>query len=350
MTTIEYKKLASNTIANLSFPLTIYVVLEHCFITNSGNSIVDAIFQILGYPSISSVFFVISGYLFFQNISKYDFNTYKNKLGNRFKSLLIPYFIANTFMILCYGLMHYFTPHFINPDNFNVLKFSFKEFIFAYYDAAGGFPICYPLWYIRNLYIIVIISPLLYLILKQPIIVKIIGGITIGAIYCLFDFTFFIGVFYFYLGALLSQNDIESFIIKYYKRFKYGIFIILAIFLITIYLNYINYHLEICESIMRFSGVILTIILAFHLSKRGRLKGVIFHSSFFIYLYHAFLVFVLRELLIMVINPTSTIMWIITYILLVLTTIFILVSAFIILKKYLPSFTAIITGGRSNKK
>ena len=81
-----------------------------------------------------------------------------------------------------------------------------------------------------------------------------------------------------------------------------------------------------------------------------QIGGKIFHSSFFIYLYHAFLVFVLRELLIMVINPTSTIMWIITYILLVLTTIFILVLAFIILNKYLPSFTAIITGGRSNKK
>ena len=111
-----------------------------------------------------------------------------------------------------------------------------------------------------------------------------------------------------------------------------------------------NVDIEICKSIMRFSGVILTIVLAFHLSKKGRLKGVIFHSSFFIYLYHAFLVFVLKDLLIMIINPTSTIMWIITYILLVLTTIFILVSAYIILNKYLPSVTAIITGGRSNKK
>ena len=176
MNNIEFKKIISNTIANLSFPLTIYVVIKHCFITDSGNSIIDAIFKILGAPSISSVFFVISGYLFFKNISKYDFDTYKNKLSNRFKSLLIPYFIANTFMILCYGLMHYFTPNLINPDNFNVLSFNFKEFILAYWDAGGGFPICYPLWYIRNLYIIVIISPLLYLILKQSPVIKIMGG------------------------------------------------------------------------------------------------------------------------------------------------------------------------------
>ena len=162
------------------------------------------------------------------------------------------------------------------------------------------------------------------------------------------------GLFYFYLGALLSQKDIENKIIYIIdsKRILISTCIVSALLMfVAIYFNYTDVNVSLWKPIQRFSGFIFTLFTFILFSKKyGQIGGKIFHSSFFIYLYHAFLVFVLRELLIMVINPTSTIMWIITYILLVLTTIFILVLAFIYFTKYLASFTAIITGGRSNKK
>lgn len=124
MTTIKYKKIVSNTIANINFPLMVGVIVAHCLIYNSGNIIMDNIAKMVMIlvVSIIPIFFSISGYLLFL---KTDYN-FKEILAKRIKTLLIPYLIANIFMILCYAAMHYFTPHLINPDNFNVLKFSFK--------------------------------------------------------------------------------------------------------------------------------------------------------------------------------------------------------------------------------
>ena len=356
MTTIEYKKIVSNTIANLSFPLTLGVVLIHCSIIDSGNNNMDAISYL--FSSILPIFcvptfFAISGFLFFWKDERFNLKVYANKIQKRFITLIIPYLIANTFMIFCYAAMHLFTPHLINPDNFNVLKFSFKELLQAYW-SIDGFPICYPLWYIRNLIVIVIISPVLYLMLKLPQYAKWGMLILIGFIYHYYSISFCMGLFYFYLGALLSQKDTENKIIEIIdsKRILISICIVSALLMfVAIYFNYTDVNVSLWKPIQRFSGFVFTLFIFILFTKKyGQVGGKIFSSSFFIYLYHAFPILVLRELLIMVINPTSTIMWIITYISLILITIFILVSAFIILNKYLPSFTAIITGGRSNKK
>ncbi len=356
MTTIEYKKIVSNTIANLSFPLTLGVVLIHCSIIDSGNNNMDAISYL--FSSILPIFcvptfFAISGFLFFWKDEKFNLKVYANKIQKRFITLIVPYLIANTFMIFCYAAMHLFTPHLINPDNFNVLKFSFKQFLQAYW-SIDGFPICYPLWYIRDLFCFIVCSPLLHMILKLPKLIKWSILLIIGFIYHYYSISFCMGLFYFYLGALLSQKDTENKIIEIIdsKRILISSCIVTALLMfVGIYFNYTDVNINLWKPIQRFSGFIFTLFIFILFTKKyGRIGGEIFNSSFFIYLYHAFLVFVLKELLIMVINPTSTIMWIITYISLILITIFILVSAFIILNKYLPSFTAIITGGRSNKK
>ena len=351
MTTIEYKKIVSNTIANINFPLMVGVIVAHCLIYNSGNIIMDNIAKMVMIlvVSIIPIFFSISGYLLF---IKTDYN-FKEIIGKRIKTLLIPYLIANIFMILCYAAMHYFTPTLINPNNFNVLKFSFKDFLQAFW-SIDGFPICYPLWYIRDLFCFIVCSPLLHIILKLPKLLKWSILLIIGFIYHYYSISFCMGLFYFYLGALLSQKDTENKIIEIIdsKRFLISTCIVSALLMfVAIYFNYTDVNVRLWQPIQRFSGFIFTLFTFILFSKKyGQIGGKIFNSSFFIYLYHAFLVFVLKELLIMVINPTSTIMWIITYISLILITIFILVSAFFILNKYLPSFTAIITGGRSNKK
>ena len=44
------------------------------------------------------VFFIMSGYLFFANVDKWDVATYKKKILRRVKTLLIPYLIWNLLM------------------------------------------------------------------------------------------------------------------------------------------------------------------------------------------------------------------------------------------------------------
>lgn len=252
------KKTISDTIANISFPLMTCVIICHCGIDDSGNATMDGVSRLFSsiLPiSCVPIFFLMSGYLFFKNIEQFTFQVYRTKVHSRVKTLLIPYVLANTFMILCYAFMHAFTPYLINPENFNVLKFSAVDFVKAYW-SIGGFPICYPLWYIRNLFVIVLCSPLFFLMLRRKWGVRLIMLGLISTIYLVFDLNYLVGVLYFYLGALLSQKDVVIFLEKVLNP---RIFILLAVIAITaIYCNY-TYSSSIWMHIQRFTVAFLII-------------------------------------------------------------------------------------------
>lgn len=343
----DVRKNIAISFSNLRFPLMIGVVINHCAITDSGNQVMENVtmFCSIVLPvSCVPIFFLISGYFFFANVRDFSLQVYKDKVKRRIYTLVLPYVFANIFMILCYAFGHYFLPQYINPENFNVLQYSFKDFVRAFW-SIDGFPICYPLWYIRNLFVICLCSPLFYFLIKQRIEIKFTILLALALVRLFFDLPILLGPIYFYLGAMLSCDDIYTFLHHLNKRF---VLIILSIVTITAaYFNYITDELLFVK-LQIITMTILTLWISYLLSeKNGMIKSSIWGSTFFIYLYHAFPVFVINEILLMIIEPSGSFSFITTYILSIIMSIMSCMFAYYILGKYSPSFLALLTGGRN---
>ena len=110
----KYSDLQFKVFDWLRFPLIVGVVFIHCFgkpfdfdaIDFANLSAMDyynlfrvAISRVLTHICVP-VFYLISGYLFFIRLEKWDNSVYLNKLKKRSKSLLIPFLIWNSFAII----------------------------------------------------------------------------------------------------------------------------------------------------------------------------------------------------------------------------------------------------------
>lgn len=108
----------------------------------------------LFHPSVP-ILFILSGYLFFFNVDNYSVDEYKKKLLGRVKSILVPFLIWTAIGIVA-------TPFLYKKD---------VTFLYIIESLTTN-PIGV-LWYLRDLIVIALMSPIYYYIVKK---VKIGGG------------------------------------------------------------------------------------------------------------------------------------------------------------------------------
>jgi hypothetical protein len=168
---IEFKRLSA-AIAWLRFPLIMCVVMLHCYCTvpmAPGN---HSLYTHLVYPfglwlgeSGVPTFFFISGFLFY--VSQ---KTYKEKISSRVHTLLYPYLFWNTLLLALYlGL--YFIGHPIDILGKNIGDYGIIDYIRAYLDRGeyadgNNGPLLCTYWYVRNLFILCLLSPIWYYLNK----------------------------------------------------------------------------------------------------------------------------------------------------------------------------------------
>jgi surface polysaccharide O-acyltransferase-like enzyme len=117
-------------------------------------------------PISVPLFYFMSGFLFFAHFDG-TAQAYGSKLKSRVRTLLVPYLFWN---ILTIGLLalaqanthtaHYFSGAYAPISSFGP---------FDYLNALAGFtraPVAYQFWFIRDLMILVLLSPLLYLLTR----------------------------------------------------------------------------------------------------------------------------------------------------------------------------------------
>ena len=193
----------------LRFPLAILVVFVHSFGADidvselhasglTGLAVYDYIrlfFSVVIARSAVPIFFIISGYLLFLKVEEYNKTVYISKLRKRWHSLVIPYFswivllILWTLMFKVGGILLHGKPwvgildYFQNNGYLHMLWDSSvweERTTWLGIETHNSGPALLPFWYMRDLIIMVVISPAIYWFIKK---VKFVFIILLLAIY-----------------------------------------------------------------------------------------------------------------------------------------------------------------------
>ncbi|KEQ28190.1 hypothetical protein N180_00705 [Pedobacter antarcticus 4BY] len=172
-----FKKLTVNAsfdvIEVLRFPLMILVVFIH--VIPSEIHPVKLNFDLNSIYSLSSelishhigriavpCFFLFSGYFFFLKIEALDRRVYTTQMEKRLYTLLIPYLLWNLLFVIVVLLKNYiFTELGRSSDEMYSQIYSS-----SFYDIFWRGPFVFPLWYLRDLICMAILSPGFYLLFK----------------------------------------------------------------------------------------------------------------------------------------------------------------------------------------
>lgn len=309
-----------------------------------------SIAKIIGPIAVPSFFFLSALLIYRKNI------IWKDVLKKKLKTLLFPYMIMNTIGIASFFVLQHIPSlslFFSKPENI-ISNWQIMDWVNAYIGYRDGYPMLYPLWFIRNLIILNIFCiPIKFFIKKYNLTFIIIllmlylfSNLTyINANIILFEKS----VLYWSLGCFCCINNIKfktiaNFVEKYY---------ILLIYIICCIASYVMHHSNIMFSdvinkITIFMGVFVLLSIVYNI-KNIHIKDKLLKLApytFSIYLFHEFSLTFFRKLLGAVLP--STINYIaLEYILCPLVIIIYCIILSIFLKKICPKLYSIITGGRT---
>lgn len=282
------------------------------------------------------IFFIISGYLFFIGLTDWDFRQWGSKLKKRVNSLLIPYILWNILSILVSWGAHEFvsTPIIHNPWSVAML-----------YDTGTGLPHNYPLWFIRNLMILNLLAPLIYVYVRRT---RIFGIVILFLLYFFnywttlpgFEAT---GFFFYSLGALISISQLDMPDLCRKIRLPTAIAAVPLLLLMILSHGHNPPLWEYTHRIFALIGSISTIGIVTHFIDRIKVSDFLSKSAFFVYAAHGTIVLPLVQHILRRLLPSSLV---IQYLSAPLLTIGILLLCYWLLTLYMPRITKILVGGR----
>lgn len=344
---IQERTLTSAVITVLRFPLMLGVVLIHCRMDGVNVSVFESIQKILSvhFPSpCVPLFFFFSGYLFFLRVNEEHFTMrdYAEKLRKRVRSIFIPYIFWNAVVLGYFAFMHKLTPSLINPENCNIYQYSVLDWIRSFWDYPGGQPICYQFWFLRDLIIGFVFSPLFYYVIKYT---KwyVVAILLILYIYNSQLFPYQVMITFICWGAYFSilQYDFVEFSMRF-GRLSLIIFIACLIYS-QLDVPFYGRGLETISGMVAFLWAATVFVSAGY-----KFTSFLFNSSFFVYAFHGFPIVVLKNVLLKVLHPETLLMSLICYFTCFVIMIALSLISYSFLKTVLPKFTAVITGGRSS--
>ena len=380
----------SQSINMLRFPLAILVVFVHGFgadidITElHASGLTGAAFydyvrlfcSVVIARSAVPIFFIISGYLLFLKVEEYNKTVYISKLWKRWHSLVIPYFSWILLFVL-WTLMFKVGGILLHGKSWTGILEYFQEngYLHMLWDCSvweerttwlgiethNSGPVLLPFWYMRDLIMMVVISPAIYWLIKKA---KIIFLILLLAIY-VFDIrvswmsgTFTCASLFFSLGAYFAimKQDFTDVLWKWKKVICPVAVILMVCQTYTGSAMGGEASRMIHPWLVIFQSFAL-IQLASFLCKYRKLYEInkkLSKASFFIYALHPFILgyvisaFNKMEILVDKVTPVSDSWYLMTFNYLASPFVCILLCIVIywFLQKYLPSFLEVIVGER----
>lgn len=346
----------SQTILCLNSLCIIMIILMHC--VYNADSFLMIVTNHLLYDSITRIavplFFTISSILYFRDIPNkvVDFiiGGYKTKIRKRIRGLLLPYFIALFSYILIFYLAQQIplTRSFFKPEqiieNFTINDWLVNLFVIPFNGT---------LWFIRDLFLINLFSPLILYIINIKYLNVILQLLLF--IYWFFNINCHIEAILFTMFGL----DIVKYKAYLQRRFLCKTYRIslsfLLCFFVVVKVAYMtcfdNQTYDIVNVILLKFLILSGIPYLYYMIRRivdkdsSWLKRVLIDYnkySFFTYLFHMLILTIIRNIFELVPGINSFFIYIGT----VIGTIFFSILMYNLLNKLMPSLLYVTVGGR----
>ena len=347
----HYDVRISAAITWLRFPLIFFIILLHCYsvqhLVGDHKTYFNLLYPLTLWIGETGVpgFFFISGYLFFLSKKKYT-----QKLLDRVRSLLVPYLLWNTILLVLYVIAQIIGyPQDINGRS--LADYNYIDYLRLYWDRGsydhGNFaPLLCPLWYIRNLLIMSILSPLLIYIIRFA---REAFLLAIAAWWLMTYNNAFIPqtVLFFCLGAYFSILNINPLkIVDKNKGLFITLFAVLAICDIvshTVYGTPINLQIHRLSLIFNIAALI---ILADHCVQHHYTNKTLSNAAFIVFCIHYPIVVILRKSCIAHFTFVSDTIHILLYFACIIISTLISIGFYLILDNYFPNIKRTLSGNR----
>lgn len=350
---LNYKDRFSAAITWLRFPLIFLIIMLHCYSVQRLDGNHEIYFKVLypfslwlgetGVPG----FFFISGYLFF--LSK---KSYKQKIRDRVYTLLIPYLFWNLILLFFY-IIAYALGHPLIIFKTSIADYNWIDYLRVFWDRGefnygNSAPLLCPLWYIRNLLIMSVLSPIFYYLIKY---VREVFLIAVATWWMMNNNNAFTPqtILFFCLGGYFSILDINPLKIVVEKKIVFltltYIFAISDIFVHVAIGTPFNLMIHRMSLIYNIPALIL---LADRMNKYSHKKQTTFLSqaAFIVFCIHYPIVLFLRKVCLTVFANANDTLHISLYFACVIITTFLSIGFYWILNRYYPQIKNILSGNR----
>ena len=327
-----------NKITMLSFVLSVLVITIHA--ENLGVYSIEngVLFWIEKYEkTFASIavptFFALSAYLFFQN---YLPNKLLSKWKSRFFSVFIPYLIWNGLAYLFYQGINYL-PFVRGNLNQGIEPFSILTFLKEI--ALGGHNVT---WFLQNLMVYMVITPLLYWVLKNRI-GSLVTFIVAFIIAILTNNSWTINYVFYLFGAIIGLQWKEIVKFKYSKWLisVSAVYLFSTVFLLTV--NNINTHTVLIP--LKITQITAIWILADCFAVSRDLKWWV-TISFFIYCSHSMVLESLEKVILVVLGKNLFGAALDFFLAPIITLVILVITAYL-LRKIKPLWR-VLTGNRGS--
>lgn len=343
----------------LRFPLIILIVFVHLIpseiysvqLSLDGHDIYTLFSELISH-NIGRIavpcFFLFSGYFFFFKIQIFDVNVYVKQLCKKLITLGVPYLIWIVMFVLIVLVKNFIFGKLglMEDDMYADLERS------SYYDILWGGPFLFPLWYLRDLICMVVLSPIFYMLFKYT------KGLGLFLLIFAYMMVWELNIpglsttafFFFGAGAFMGiyKYDLMALGLRY-KAWK----LLAAVLFLGIATNFnATSHYEYWIRPFILTGVLVTLCIGNILVKTNKLKSHLLGLSasvFFIYAIHS----------IYIINwvkggvaksPLLVSGWgkLIGYFIIPIVCMLVCLLLYRVMKKFLPRVLDILTGERMN--
>jgi surface polysaccharide O-acyltransferase-like enzyme len=353
----QFDNAFSQKLIKISFFLMVLVVFIHSYNLGYSNSVLKNDINLnhfvqnfisQGIARIAvPLFFFISGVLYFYKFEM-SWKSYYNKLKKRLNTLVLPYLIWSIVGILFYLFLQLnpFTAKFFSDSSELIIKYSFVKLL----DTIFIHPIPYQFWFIRDLFVLILIAPVGIMLNKY------LKGYWI--LLLIFAYIFNLStvivstgsLLFFFLGGFIVANKFKF--LK--KKISFKLTLFLTVLWISFYflrasgtLNYLGYYLEISHKVFIIIGILSIWTMYDYIFSNVQETNLnpIFKTTFFLFAIHEPLLTFFRKFLLIKFG-TNELQLLIVYFLCPVIIIAISTFSSMLLKKAFPKIYLISTGGR----
>lgn len=355
-------KILSHTISFLRFPLIVAVVLLHSNLSvviingtrpvNAGQYPVhEWLYRLFSYELAEAavpLFFFISGFLFFYR-GDFSPRVYVNKIKRRVRSLLIPYLFWNMAVLVLFVLSQMYFSRISSGHTLPITEFTFSDWLRLFWDYSDGHPIGYQFWFIRDLMVISLLSPVVFLFVRH---LKCFAPFLCGIVWAFHLVPAVPGfgpmsIFFFTFGAWFSiRHRNFAVIFEKYRR------PLTALYAALLLCDILSWHFHADPPLLHESAIVTGLLTVTARTARGirsgslRVNGLLSGSAFWIYAIHLIPVALLLKCWLSFVRPLNEFTMIAGYVLIPTITVLFGIASYALSLRVAPRFTRIVTGGR----